>query len=31
MVNYVNNDYNLPIQVEVAISNEEPNLKPLNG
>ena len=31
MVNYVNNNYNLSIQVEVAISNEEPNLKPLNG
>ena len=24
MVNYVNNNYNLSIQVEVAIGNEEP-------
>ena len=31
MVNYINNNYNLSIQVEVVIGNEEPNLKPLNA
>ena len=31
MVNYVSNNYNLSIQVEVAIGNEKPVSEALNG